>query len=119
MAEIRQATNHLSPTGQLIVLSPAHNWLYSQFDSAVGHYRRYTRKKLQALATQSLLRGTTIYLDSVGLFLSLGNRLLLHRRMPSLSQIMFWDRWIVPLSRYLDPLFGQRIGKSVLGVWQR
>ncbi len=117
--EVRQAVNHLSTVGKLIVLGPAHNWLYSEFDSAIGHFRRYARKTLPFLATQNLLLEKTVYLDSAGFFLSLGHRLLFHRKMPSQSQIMFWDRWIVPLSQRLDPLLVQSMGKSVLGVWQR
>jgi hypothetical protein len=32
---------------------------------------------------------------------------------------MFWDRLLVPCSRALDPLLGYRVGKSVLGIWER
>ena len=30
--------------GRLIVLSPAHQWLYTAFDRRIGHFRRYTRR---------------------------------------------------------------------------
>ena len=59
------------------------------------------------------------YLDNVGLLLSLGNRLLLRRDLPSAAQIAFWDRRIIPLSRILDRLTGHRLGKTVLCVWRR
>src|ERR1700693_5566434 len=42
--EMRRAALHLSPGGALIVLSPAHPWLYTPFDRAIGHYRRYTKE---------------------------------------------------------------------------
>jgi hypothetical protein len=45
--------------------------------------------------------------------------LLLRRHLPSPRQIAIWDRLMVPLSRVLDPLFRYRVGKSVLGVWER
>ncbi len=39
--------------------------------------------------------------------------------MPTRSQILFWDRVLVRLSRIFDGLFFYRIGKSVIGVWQK
>jgi SAM-dependent methyltransferase len=41
-AELRRAATHLVPGGRLIVLAPAHRWLTSPMDAAVGHYRRYS-----------------------------------------------------------------------------
>ena len=60
-----------------------------------------------------------IYLDSVGLLASAGNRLLLRQSMPTERQILAWDRLMIPVSRVIDPVFGHRLGKSVLGVWRR
>ena len=40
--EMADAAARLRPGGHLIVLSPAHQWLFSPFDEAIGHYRRYT-----------------------------------------------------------------------------
>jgi hypothetical protein len=118
-AELAAAAGHLKAGGRLIVLGPAHPWLYSPFDQALGHYRRYTRKMLAAAVPPGLERVELIYLDSVGLLASTGNRLLLRRSLPSPRQIGIWDRLMVPLSRVLDPLFAYRVGKSVLGVWRR
>ena len=59
------------------------------------------------------------YLDAIGMLASLGNRLILKSNMPSPRQIAVWDGLMVPISRLADPLFGHRLGKSVLGVWRR
>jgi SAM-dependent methyltransferase len=117
--ELRRAAAHLRDRGRLIVLSPAHPWLFSPFDSALGHHRRYTRKTLEATANDiGYLRLERLwYLDSWGLFASTANRLVLRQALPTLRQIRFWDRLLVPLSRFFDPLLLYRIGKSVLGVW--
>jgi SAM-dependent methyltransferase len=117
-AEMRRAAEHLNPGGCLIVLAPAHQWLYTPFDQAIGHFRRYTRKTLAAAAPPSLRREKLIYLDSVGLAASLANRVLLRQSMPRVAQIRTWDRLMVPVSRVVDPLIGNRAGKSVLGVWR-
>jgi hypothetical protein len=55
----------------------------------------------------------------VGIFASLGNRLLTRASMPTEAQIGLWDRWMVPLSRWIDPLLAYQVGKSVLAVWRR
>jgi SAM-dependent methyltransferase len=118
-AEVQRATAHLNPGGCLIVLAPAHLWLYSPFDEGVGHYRRYTLARLQALTAPGLRWARGFYLDSVGLLASAANRLLLRQSMPTAAQLAFWDRWMVPCSRVLDPLTGRRLGKSVAALWER
>jgi hypothetical protein len=118
-AELAAAATHLRFGGKLIVLGPAHPWLYSPFDKALGHYRRYTKAMLASAVPPGLVCLELIYLDSVGLLASASNRLLLRRHLPSPRQIAIWDRLMVPLSRVLDPLFRYRVGKSVLGVWER
>jgi SAM-dependent methyltransferase len=117
-AEMARAAARLKPGGSLIVLSPAHPFLFTPFDEAIGHYRRYTRTSLRAAAPAGLKEVTVTYLDSVGMLASLGNRLLLGQSMPTAQQIGVWDRWMVPPSRLTDRLTGGHIGKSVLGVWR-
>jgi SAM-dependent methyltransferase len=118
-AELAAAARHLKPGGRLAVLSPAHEWLFTPFDAAIGHRRRYTRKTLAALAPPRLRLERLDYLDSAGLLLSLGNRLILKRARPTASQILLWDRRVVPVSRLLDQILLRRVGKSVLGIWRR
>jgi 2-polyprenyl-3-methyl-5-hydroxy-6-metoxy-1,4-benzoquinol methylase len=114
--ELATAADLLTPNGCLVVLSPSHQFLYSDFDRAVGHHRRYSRRTL----TQVMPRGTRVerlrYLDSVGLLTSLANRLLLRQAVPTLKQILLWDRTLVPCSRLLDRALGFRIGRSVLCI---
>ena len=118
-AEMARAAARLRPGGALIVLSPAHPFLFTPFDEAIGHYRRYTRATLRQTVPPCLAEVTVTYLDSVGMLASLGNRLLLGQSMPTAHQIGVWDRWMVPPSRIADRLTGGHIGKSVLGVWRR
>ena len=119
LQETINATERLKPGGRLVVLAPAHQWLFTEFDKCVGHYRRYNRRSLLALTREPLVPERFEYLDSCGCFASLANRLILKSEMPSMRQIIFWDRILVSLSRYVDPLIGRRAGKSILGVWRR
>lgn len=119
--EIGRAAARLRDGGHLIVLSPAHGWLFSAFDKAIGHHRRYTRESMKETAAgiDRLRLERCWYLDACGLFASAANRLLLRQAMPTLSQILFWDRVLVPGSRVLDPLLLHGFGKSVLAIWKR
>jgi SAM-dependent methyltransferase len=118
-AELESACSHLKPGGFLIVLSPAHQWLYTPFDEAIGHYRRYNKNTLAAAVPEGLEGVELKYLDSVGVIASLGNRLVLKSNLPSARQLAFWDSLMIPLSRVVDWLLGYRAGKSVLGVWRK
>lgn len=115
--EVMLAAQRLAPGGRIVVLSPAHPFLFSPFDQAVGHFRRYTKASLKSLRPDALMCRAAGYLDSVGLIASLGNRVLLKSSSPTLKQIALWDRVMVPLSRLLDPAL--RVGKSVFVVWEK
>lgn len=117
--EVLAAARHLKENGHLIVLAPAHQFLYTPFDKAIGHFRRYNKKTLADLIPDELEKVKLIYLDSIGAFASLGNRVALRQAMPTLNQILLWDGKLVPLSKIFDPLIGFRAGKSVLGIWRK
>jgi SAM-dependent methyltransferase len=117
--ELAKAAERVRPDGRVIVLAPAHQWLYTPFDRAIGHFRRYTLAELRALTPPQLAEESGLYLDSVGLFASLTNRLVLKSEMPTTRQIAIWDRAMVPVSRVLDPALFYRMGKSILAIWRR
>ncbi len=117
--ELARAAETLKVGGRVVVLSPAHNCLYSPFDEEIGHYRRYSSRALRSITPPSLELVRLEYLDAVGLLASSTNRLLLRQSRPTARQIAIWDKGMVRLSRWLDPLLGYNFGKSVLGVWRR
>ena len=117
--EIAEAARRLSLGGYLVVLSPAHNSLFSPFDQAVGHYRRYSRRSLEVLGTRPLSLVKSGYLDSVGILLSFVNRWVLRRSIPTRRNVMAWDRRVIPVSRTLDRYFRFAVGKTVVCVWRR
>jgi hypothetical protein len=117
--ELKRATLHLRSKGHLIVLSPAHQSLFTPFDAAIGHFRRYNRSMLGRISPPCLSFTCVRYVDSFGLFASAANALLLRQSMPSTAQLRFWDQWMVPISRVLDPCFRYNIGKSIIAVWRK
>ena len=117
--EIESASKHLAENGVLIVMVPAYQWLYSPFDKAIGHLRRYNKNRLKNIAPSCLRLCKIMYLDSVGVLLSSANKILLKQSCPKISQLHFWDNFIIPLSKIFDPLNKYSIGKSLLAIWRK
>jgi 2-polyprenyl-3-methyl-5-hydroxy-6-metoxy-1,4-benzoquinol methylase len=115
--ELARAARLLHPQGTLVVLAPAHQYLFSPFDESIGHFRRYSRRSLLDLMPGGLTVRCSRYLDSVGMCASLANKLLLKKPLPSERDIRLWDKRMVPISRVLDPIFGYSVGRSVFAVW--
>lgn len=117
--ELIRAKRLLRKGGRLIILVPAHQWLYSPFDKAIGHYRRYDKKMLRQAVPAGFRQEKLMYLDCVGLSASLANKLILKKDYPTLKQVQFWDKTIVPVSKLIDPLLGYSLGKTLVGVWTK
>ena len=118
-AELANAASRLEVGGRIIVLSPAHQMLFTPFDAAIGHFRRYNRQMLRRISPSDLPLDRLFYLDSAGLALSGANLLLLRQSMPTTSQLRVWDKFVIPISRVLDRFLFNSVGKSIVGVWQR
>ena len=117
--EMQRAASLLKPNGHLLILSPAYEFLFSPFDKAIGHYRRYNSSTLTAVIPSQLKKLSIRYLDSVGYFASLANKLALKQNYPTEKQIRIWDRWMIPVSKVTDKIFFHSFGKSILGIWRK
>lgn len=116
-AEFSNAMERLRPGGHVVAISPALQALYSEFDRQVGHCRRYSLPEFKGLADRPDAKVIAAgYLDSLGAFLSLANRLIARQATPAPSQIKFWDRAVIPLAKPIDGLIGRRFGRSVFLV---
>jgi len=116
--QIEAAARLVRPGGHIVVLSPAHQWLFSNFDKSIGHLRRYDKQNLRPLMPSGWIEKKLAYLDSVGVLLSLANVLALRQALPSRLQLLAWDRFCVPLSRIVDRVLLGKFGKSILAVWE-
>jgi len=111
----------LRPTGTLFLLVPAHSFLFTSFDKASGHLRRYNKQHMQRLlleaANGACIQFTQFYFNPIG---ALGYLLVykILRKAPRTSaaaEIAFFDKWGVPMMR---PLQGQNMpfGISLVSV---
>jgi len=117
--ELDKAQLHIKKGGHLIILVPAYSFLFSPFDKAIGHYRRYDKKMLVNSVPRNLTKVKLFYLDSLGVCASLVNKLILKQSYPSKSQILRWDKLIVPTSKITDRILFRSIGKSLIGIWKK
>jgi len=118
-SELERAISCLSSNGRLIILSPAFNLLFSPFDKSVGHFRRYSKRMFIERCPSNSVILSSSYIDSFGFFASLANKVALRHNLISLQQVMFWDRFLVPISVLFDSLFGSFFGKSILTVYKK
>jgi len=110
-----QAMASLLPHGgRIVLIVPAFEYLYGPIDRNLGHYRRYSRNAIQALAEASGVKVRKLrYMNFVGFFGWWVNARVLRRDRQSTKQIQVFDRLIAPvLSRFeaiLPPPFGQSL----------
>jgi SAM-dependent methyltransferase len=117
--EFEEASKHLNKQGHLIILSPAFPFLFSPFDKAIGHYRRYNKNDLRKFSSHYMELDQVKYLDTIGFLASLMNKIFLRQSYPTQKQINFWDKKLVPISKISDRFFFYSFGKSILGIWRK
>ena len=96
---------------------PAFQFLYSDFDKDVGHFRRYSKKDITNLCSNYNLEINKLkYYDSIGFFLSLLSKMTRSNYKKNFEKkIKIWDS-LIPFSRILDKIFISYVGKSLLIV---
>lgn len=104
-------------SGRVVVLSPAHNCLYSDFDASIGHVRRYTRRQLKrTFQCAGYTTADVRYFNAVGAVVWLLVNRLLKRKAATTSQTRLYDTVVVPVSALVDRLGCRPFGQSVIGV---
>lgn len=117
--ELVRAERHLVMGGHIIIVVPAHNFLYTDFDKRIGHFRRYDKKLLYSVVPDTVEVKSIRYLDSIGMIASLANKLVLKSDTPTAQQIRFWDSVLVRGSCLVDSLLWYKVGKSMICVLQK
>lgn len=47
--ELERVNRHLVDGGHIVIVAPAHNFLFTDFDKKIGHHRRYDKSLLRAI----------------------------------------------------------------------
>jgi ubiquinone/menaquinone biosynthesis C-methylase UbiE len=117
---LRQMKKVMRSGAQLIILAPAFKFLYSRWDKAIGHYKRYTRKELmQLLDSAGFKVKKAYYMNFIGFFGWLINAKILNFSPGSsksiIRQAVLFDRYVNILSR-MEHAFHPPFGLSVFAV---
>lgn len=115
---LEQMRNVLKPGGKLALLVPAHQFLYGEFDRAVGHFRRYEKRELVDRLKQAgfAVRGVKFFSLLATLPWLLNGRILKRDYLPA-GQANLADR-LVPLLK-LEKLIGPPCGLSLIAIAQK
>lgn len=121
VAALKALYTAIKPGGRLLIFVPAFQALYSSFDAAVGHVRRYHREELRSRVESAGFTCLSLrYVDSIGFFAWLAMKTL-GRDSGTLNPkaVKFYDRWIFPLSLFSDRLLNRWFGKNLLLVAEK
>ena len=115
--EIENALKKLNSNCYLIILVPAHNNLYSKFDKAVGHFRRYEMNFFKSLKLNNAKITELYFLDCMGYFLYFLNKIFFKEEVyPSRTKILIWDKLFTPLTFFLDKVLRYKFGKNIMCI---
>lgn len=106
----------LTSKGSLILLVPAHHWLYGSLDRAISHFRRYSRADIMVKLSQTGFRVQRLFAINLmgipGWFLN--SRILKSTLLPE-WQLGIYERF-VPAFRVAETLLGKNVGQSWIAI---
>ncbi len=109
----------LAPNGNLILIVPAHQWLYGTMDSSIGHYRRYSKNelhtKLQSLGFKVKKEKYINMIAAIGWFI---NGHIIKQRVPPKNQLRILNLVSPTLQKY-EQSIKTPFGISLLSVAER
>ena len=120
ISEIKSALEKLNRGGHLIILVPAHQKMYSKFDKAIGHYKRYDIDFFKKNRFENSKIIKLHFLDFFGYLLYYLNKIFFKEETyPSNLKIFIWDKIFTPFTIAIDYLTGYKFGKNILCIYQK
>jgi len=120
-ATLRVLSRKLRGGGRLLIYVPAFSCLWTSLDVKVKHFRRYRRRELEELVHLSgLIVCRSRYVDALGFVAALLFKLGGNKEgdlNPKL--INLYDRYVIPMSKLLDHIFGRLFGKNVYVICEK
>jgi 2-polyprenyl-3-methyl-5-hydroxy-6-metoxy-1,4-benzoquinol methylase len=117
-AALKNCNFLLKPGGTLLILTPAYSFLYSSLDKALGHYRRYTRSRLNSLLQMnSLVPKKSFYFNMLGIVAWLYGKVLRLKTIPATKMSLY--NKLTPLAKFIDKIMFRKIGLSAIIVGEK
>ena len=118
--EITDAIEKLEDKGHLIICVPAHNYMYSNFDKEIGHFRRYEMNFFDTLDLENANIKKKFFIDSFGHLLYFLNKLLFSKEIyPSKLKVFIWDKIFIPITYIIDFFSFYKFGKNIICIIQK
>lgn len=119
VAALLNAHEVLEPGGCVVLVVPAHDWLYGTMDSAIGHYRRYSKKSmLRLFAATGFACVRLKYINALGTIGWYINGRVRKQCTPPTNQLKAFNH-LAPLLKRLEHLFPPPFGISLLAVGRK
>jgi 2-polyprenyl-3-methyl-5-hydroxy-6-metoxy-1,4-benzoquinol methylase len=104
----------LKPGGSVITLAPSYDFLYCNLDKQLGHYRRYTAKKLSSVMEAVDLKVvSTKYFNLLGTLGWLLFGKFLNNDSLEKNKMSLFNK-LVPAAKILDKMVFNKIGLSII-----
>ena len=118
--ELNNALRLLEKNSHLIIIVPAFQILFSEFDKNVGHYRRYHKFFFKDYAQKNSLEIKQLkYFDVLGFFIVFLSKFIgLTNSKRNKLGIKIWN-FLIPLSKFLDKIIFHSLGKSIICVYKK
>jgi len=115
---VKNLISLLKPKGHLIILAPSHPFLHGSIDTAIGHYRRYTKSSISSLFSNHMsirfMRRINFF-GAIGWFVS-GK--LLHTQHVSSRSLKIFNT-LAPVILRAEDIIEPPIGTSILVIAQK
>jgi SAM-dependent methyltransferase len=112
---IKNMVKLLKPGGNLVILVPAYQALYNQFDVTLEHYRRYNKLSLTNLMSKYGEIKKSFYFNAVGtLGWWVSGKLFKNKMIPE-GEMKLYNQ-LVPIIKLVDKVTFNRFGLSVICV---
>jgi len=110
-----QLNSLLKNEGLLVLYLPCSMKIWSNLDSLVGHYRRYTKKELnKKLVNSNFQILSTEYVDSIGWVILFLSKIFGISLKYDTKKLIFYDRYVFRFFKLLDIFFKNFFGKNIL-----
>jgi len=110
----------LKKDGEIVLFVPAFNITYNKLDVVSGHFRRYRKKDLKKLASDTKLNLVKVrYSEPIGFFAGLVYRIIGGSEEVNPKSIALYDKYLFPISVFFEPPTRQLFGKNLLGIFKK
>lgn len=120
-AELATIYRTLEQNGRLCIFVPAQPFLYSEFDKHLGHFRRYREGDLVQKCREAGFKKISLSrnFDLPGIFPWFVKYRLFKSLTMEQNGVRFYDKHIVPVTKWLESSIHPPIGKNLLVIAEK